>query len=153
MRKLKVFLSYSHKDEEMKTILDIHLSMLKRNDIIETWNDRCITVGSELEEEILSNLENADIILLLVSPYFLASNYCYDKEMNIALNRHENGNALVIPIILKACDWLNSPLKKLTVTPKDGKFIKGWTDEDEAYFQVKQDIENAIQNFSKKVNP
>lgn len=145
--KVKVFLSYCHEDEEMKKELDKSLVMLKRNNKIDTWNDRCIVAGKELEKEILENLRTANIILLLVSQDFLASSYCFEKEMKIALERHQNNEAVVIPVILRRCDWLNSELSKIAAVPRDGKPIKAWNDTDEAYFETKQEIERAVNEY------
>lgn len=150
--KVKVFLSYCHEDEDMKKELDKALIMLKRNDKIETWNDRCLVAGSELEVEILENLKSADIILLLVSTDFLASQYCFEKEMKIALERHNSKSAVVIPVILRRCDWLKSELSNLVAIPKDGKPIKSWNDLDEAYFEVKEEIEKAIDLYIDRIN-
>ncbi|MCM0648439.1 toll/interleukin-1 receptor domain-containing protein [Clostridium swellfunianum] len=150
IKKIKVFLSYCHEDEGMKKELDKALIMLKRNKKVETWNDRCLIAGSELEKDILENLKTADIILLLVSTDFLVSPYCFEKEMKMALERHKNKSAVVIPVILRICDWLNSELKDLVAVPKDGKPIKSWNDPDAAYFEVKQEIEKAINTFIDK---
>ncbi len=145
--KIKVFLSYSHEDESMKEELDKHLIMLKRNDKIESWNDRCMMAGQELDSEIQQKLESSDVIVLLLSPDFLVSNYCYEKEMKRALEKHDSGETLVIPIILRTCDWLNSPLKKLLAVPKDGKPINTWDDKDQVYHNVKQEIEKSIDTY------
>lgn len=149
--RVKVFLSYCHEDEDMKKELDKALIMLKRNDKIETWNDRCLVAGSDLETEILENLKSADIILLLVSTDFLVSPYCFEKEMKMALERHKNKSAVVIPVILRRCDWLKSELKDLVAVPKDGKPIKSWNDPDEAYFEVKQEIEKVIDSYIDRI--
>lgn len=98
---VKVFFSYSHKDEALRDELATHLSMMKRQGVIEAWHDREISAGREWANEIDDNLDIADIILLLVSANFLASDYCYDKEMTRAMERHETREARVIPIILK----------------------------------------------------
>lgn len=145
--KVKVFLSYSHEDEKMKEQLDKHLIMLKRNEKIDSWNDRCLIAGQKLEKNIVGQLEGSDVIVLLVSTDFLASNYCYEKEMKIALEKDEKGEAIVIPVILRTCDWLNSPLKDLVAVPTDGKPINKWEDKDEAYYNVKQHIEKAVDNY------
>lgn len=145
--KVKVFLSYSHEDESMKEELDKHLIMLKRNNKIESWNDRCIMAGQKLDSEIQQNLENSDVIVLLLSPDFLASNYCYEKEMKKALEKYDKGEILVIPVILRTCDWLNSPLRKLLAVPKDGKPINTWSDKDQVYYNVKQEIEKSIDKY------
>lgn len=114
----KVFLSYSHSDETFRNQLDKQLSLLKRQGIIDIWHDRLIGGGEELNREISTHLESANIILLLVSADFLASDYCYEREMIRAMERHESGDAIVIPVILRACDWHGAPFGKLMADRK-----------------------------------
>jgi|WetSurMetagenome_2_1015567.scaffolds.fasta_scaffold05436_5 hypothetical protein len=147
---LKLFFSYSHEDEAFKNKLNKHLKMLQRLNVISAWQDRDISAGSEWEAEILGNLEQADIILLLVSDNFLASDYCWDKEMERALQRHEEGTARVIPIILKPVDgWYQAPFGKLQALPKDAKPISSWSNEDEAYTNIAAGIRKIAENMSK----
>lgn len=147
---LKLFFSYAHEDEAFKNKLNKHLKMLQRLNIISTWQDRDISAGSEWEQEILENLETADIILLLVSDNFLASDYCWDKEMERALQRHQEGTARVIPIILKPVDgWYQAPFGKLQALPKDAKPISSWSNEDEAYTNIAAEIRKVAENMSK----
>lgn len=140
----KVFFSYCHKDEDLRDRLEVHLSMLKREGAIESWHDRRIAAGSELDGAISDNLEAADLILLLVSPDFLNSSYCYDREMMRAMERHESGDARVIPIILHHCDWHSAPFGKLLATPRDGKPIVSWADHNEALLDVVKMIRQAL---------
>lgn len=100
--------------------------MLKRQGVIETWHDRRIVAGEELGGSISAELESAEIVLLLVSPDFLASDYCYDKEMTVALDRQARGEAIVIPVILRPCEWHHAPFGKLRATPSDGKPVTQW---------------------------
>ncbi|MEY3218653.1 MAG: hypothetical protein RIT27_10 [Pseudomonadota bacterium] len=147
---LKLFFSYSHEDESFKNKLNKHLKMLQHLNIISAWQDRDISAGSEWEAEILGNLEQADIILLLVSDNFLASDYCWGKEMERALQRHEEGTARVIPIILKPVDgWYQAPFGKLQALPKDAKPISTWSNEDEAYANIAAGIRKVAENMSK----
>lgn len=147
---LKLFFSYSHEDEAFKNKLNKHLKMLQRLNVISAWQDRDISAGSEWETEILGNLEAADIILLLVSDNFLASDYCWDKEMERALQRHEEGTARVIPIILKPVDgWYQAPFGKLQALPKDAKPISSWSNEDEAYTNIAAGIRKVAESMSK----
>ena len=106
---LELFYSYSHKDEELRDQLENHLAMLKREGVISGWHDRRISAGQEWDGEIDDHLNSVEIILLLVSSDFLASNYCYDIEVKRAMERHEAGEARVIPIILRPCDWQRAP--------------------------------------------
>jgi hypothetical protein len=139
-----VFFSYSHVDEELRDQLEKHLTMLKRQGVIETFHDPRIPVGNDLDRSISGELQRADVILLLVSPDFLASAYCYDIEMQWALERHSRGEARVIPVILRHCDWHSAPFGKLVATPRDGKPVKSFPDLDEAFLQVTQAIRAAV---------
>ncbi|QDT42653.1 hypothetical protein Pan241w_27400 [Gimesia alba] len=141
-----LFYSYSHEDEELRNELEKHLSLLKHQGIIREWHDRQILGGEEWKYEIDENLENADIILLLISASFHASDYCYTKEMDRALERHDAGEAVVIPVILRDCDWHSALYGKLQALPKDGKPITGpaWHNRDEAFTDVARGIRAVV---------
>lgn len=141
---IKLFFSYSHADEQLRDTLEKHLSALKRQGLIDTWHDRRILAGDELDHKIAQSLEEADIILLLVSADFLASAYCYDVEMQRAVERHNAGEARVIPVILRPCDWHDAPFGKLLAAPKDGHPVTSWPDLDEAFLDVVRSIKAAI---------
>jgi hypothetical protein len=137
---LRIFFSYSHRDEAFRRTLEKHLSILKRQGVIQGWSDRDITAGDEWMIEIDENLEAADIVLLLVSDEFIASDYCWDKEMMRALERHDAHEARVIPIILKPVDWRKAPFARLQALPKDGRPITKWSNRDEAWLDVAMGI-------------
>jgi internalin A len=141
---LRLFYSYSHKDEDHQADLEIHLALLRRKGLLETWSDRKITPGQEWAGEIDTALERADIILLLISSDFIASNYCFDIEMKRALERHNAKEARVIPIIVRDCDWDIKPLRKLKALPKDAQPVKLWPDKDTAWKNVATGISNVI---------
>ncbi|EJT04931.1 toll/interleukin-1 receptor domain-containing protein [Rhizobium sp. CCGE 510] len=138
-----VFFSYSHADERLRDQLEIQLSMLKRQGVIATWHDRRIGAGEEIHPAIDDHINTDDIILLLVSPDFIASDYCYDIEMQRAMERHDRGDAIVIPVILRACDWHPAPFGKLKAVPLDGKPVTHWPDIDEAFLQVAKAVREA----------
>jgi tetratricopeptide (TPR) repeat protein len=121
---------------------------LKRQGVIETWHDRRIGAGKEFDSEISEHLETAQIILLLISPYFIASDYCYDIEMTSALERHKSGEARVIPVILHPCDWHSLPFGKLTAIPKDGKPVSKYPNQHDAFLEVSLAIRTAVQDFA-----
>lgn len=146
---VKLFFSYSHRDEELRNELEVHLSALKRQRIIETWHDRRIGAGQEFGNAINAHLSEADIILLLVSPYFIASDYCYEKEMELALERHEAGEARVIPVILEPCDWHSLPFGKLLATPTDGKPITKFPNRHDGFLEVTLAIRQAAAELGK----
>ena len=144
---LKVFYSYSHKDEQYKDDLITHLAIMRRQGLIEEWNDRCISLGDEWENAIDENLENADIILLLISADFIASDYCYNKEMKFAMKRHEAGEAKVIPLMMRPCQFQKSPFAKLQGAPKNMLPVSKWKDRDEAFYDIAEKLEKLIANW------
>lgn len=139
-----LFFSYSHIDEALRDRLEVHLAGLEREGAISTWHDRRITAGDALGQRIDEHLESADIVLLLVSPDFLASDYCHDVEMQRALARDKEGTARVIPVILRPCDWQHSSFADLLAAPTDGNPITKWANEDEAFLDVVQKIRAAL---------
>ena len=129
----KVFISYSHKDEEFKNSLTEHLSGLVRSGAISEWNDRKIVPGTDWSHEINENLKNSDLILFLISSSFLSSDYCVNIEAETALSMHNSGEAQLIPIVIRAVEWSDSPLSRLQGLPKDAQPIASWPDKDEAW--------------------
>lgn len=144
-----VFFSYSHADESMRDQIEKQLSALKRQGVIATWHDRHIRAGEEFAQVIDDHINRDEIILLLVSADFIASDYCYEIEMQRAMARHQAGDAIVIPVILRACDWHTTPFGKLQAVPRDGKPIKQWPDVDEAMLQVAQAVRQAATHWQK----
>jgi hypothetical protein len=145
---IRLFYSYSHKDEDMRDELEKHLSILKRRGLITGWNDRRIGAGKEWEKEVSAHLENAQIILLLISADFIASDYCYSIEMKKALQRHEIGEARVVPIILRPVDWAEAPFSKLQILPTDARPVTLWEDTDEAFSIIVRGIREAIREIT-----
>lgn len=132
----KIFFSYSHRDESDRDELEKHLAPLRREGVIESWHDRRIAAGDDFGESIDQHLEEADVILLLISPDFMASDYCHDIEMTRAMERHEDKTARVIPVILDFCQWQQSPFGKLLAVPTDGKPIRQFPNRNEGFLQV-----------------
>jgi hypothetical protein len=142
---VSIFYSYSHKDEELRKQLEEHLALLKRQGVISGWHDRQVLAGTESADQIGEHLESARIILLLVSSSFLASDYSYGKEMERALDRHDRGEARVIPIILRPCDWHGARFANLQALPKDAKAVTLWTNLDEAFTNVAEGIREVVE--------
>src|SRR5229473_2279522 len=116
---VKVFCCYAHEDEPLLKRLKTYLTPMQRQGLIHNWHDRDISAGTEWEEAIKEQLNTAQIILLLVSPDFMDSEYCYSIEMKRALERREQGEVEVIPIILRHVYWQGEPLGKLQALPAD----------------------------------
>jgi hypothetical protein len=144
---IEVFYSYSHKDEDLRNELNKHLTILRRQGVIREWHDRQITAGTEWAGQIDEHLNSADIILLLISADFLFSDYCYDIELKRALERHEAGEACVIPVILRPVDWKGAPFGKLQALPKDAKAVTKWPDRDEGFADVAAGIRKAVEDL------
>lgn len=140
----RIFISYSHKDDALRAELDKHLALLRREGCIELWSDQRILPGSEFDKDISDALESAQIILLLVSADFLASDYCFGIEMLRAMERHDAGEAVVIPVILRACDWHHSPFKHLNALPSGGRAIAKWASPDDAFLDVVQGLRKLL---------
>jgi hypothetical protein len=134
--------------------LDRHLASLKREGLIDVWHDRRIPPGAEWKGQIHQNLETAELILLLVSADFLPSDYCTDIEARRALQRHAAGQARVIPVILRPCDWHNSEIGKLEALPTDGRPVtsQDW-DLDAALTAVAQGIRRAVKELQDRPAP
>ncbi len=145
----KIFISYAHEDESLKIKLQKHLSALKRNKQIDPWEDRMISPGDNWKDAIYSELIEANIILLLISPDFLSSDYCYEIEMKTAMTMHEEGRAIVVPIILRHCDWKDTPFAKLQGLPKHGKPVTDWEDADEAFLNIIEGIKKLLNKATK----
>ena len=133
---IEVFISYSHKDEDLRQELDAHLKMLERQGYISAWHDRKIVPGAEWDHEISTNLEKADLILLLVSANCLNSDYCWNIEIDRAIQRHEEADAVVVPIILKPVDWAEAPFSKLQAMPKNAQPVVTWQPRDLAFADI-----------------
>lgn len=150
MEALKVFISYSHKDEELKEELEKHLSNLKNQGKIDPWQDRQIEAGTEWDPQIKAALENADIILLLISADFIASDYINNVELNRALERHQGGTARVVPVILRKTDLKATKIAELQSLPKDAKPVTLWENQDEAFNNVVEGIRSVVKTLNAK---
>ena len=140
---MKIFICYAREDEPLLRNLEKHLRALKRQGLIDPWHDREIIPGTDWKQEIDKQLNAADIILLLVSPDFIDSEYCYSTEMKRAMER---GEAYVIPIILRHTYWKRTPFSRLQALPTDARPItdRFWSTIDEAFFSVTEGISETI---------
>ena len=150
---IEVFFSYAHEDEKLRNELAKHLTLLERQEVIGSWHDREITAGTEWRGQIEQHLESAQVILLLISSSFLASDYCYDIELKRAMERHRAGSARVIPIILRAVDWQGTEFAELQALPASGKPVTSWDNLDEAFTDIAKGIRKAVEKPESKVRP
>ncbi len=151
--KIKLFYSYSHKDEDYREEMEKHLSTLRNNEFISEWYDRKISAGDEWEETINSEMENADIILLLFSADFIASESC-EKEVEKALELKAQKEIVFIPIILKKCAWMDvNGMQKIQALPTDAKAVNLWDDKDTAWNSVYEGIKEKVEKIRGQIMP
>lgn len=143
-RAASVFVSYARKDEQLRDKLFDHLGGLRSGGYISQWSDGQIVPGQEWAPEIIRRLDEADIILLLVTASFLGSDYIGRVELVRALERHRRGEAIVIPVILRPADWQTAGLEGLQALPKDGKAVSTWSDQDTAFLDIAQGLRRTV---------
>jgi len=147
----RIFISYAHADEDLKKELDKYLKVLKRSSRVQVWHDRELIGGQEWNETIMSELDKANIILLLVSVDFNASDFIYDKELASAMKRHEEGTAHVVPIILRRCDWSGMPYAKLQALPRNATPVTEYPNRDSAFTEIAVGIEKLVDHVNAKI--
>ena len=152
-RPVRIFISYAHEDEPFREDLGVHLSVLLRLGLVDIWHDRRLLPGDEFRQHIDGHLEQADVILFLVSPHFTASDFCWQLEMQRALERHREGTARAVPVIVRHSDWRSTRLGGLTALPKDGRPVKAWPDPDEAWLDVVAGLKRIIRELQAAPGP
>lgn len=144
---LKVFISYSHKDKRLKDKLITHLNALIRQKYISLWYDNMILPGKEIDEEIRAALQSSQIVLLLLSADYLTSNYCYQEEMEEAMNLRKAKKLVVIPIMLREVDLTGTPIDKIMSLPEDRKAVTQFRNEDVAFKNVADGIRKVVEGW------
>jgi hypothetical protein len=147
MDTVRQFCSYSHKDRALAEDLDEHFGILRRVGIIEHWFSHQIGPGEEWRGNIELRLNSADVVLLLVSPSFINSDYCWDVEVKRAMERHRAKEAKVIPVILRPCLWNIAPFGELQALPEGGNPITMWPNQDDAFTQVVRAVHSLAQTI------
>ncbi|MFL6334657.1 MAG: COR domain-containing protein [Pyrinomonadaceae bacterium] len=152
-RAVRVFISYSHRDEPFRKELETHLKILQQRGLIDVWSDRDIDAGDDWRQRIDDNLERADIVLLLVSADFNASDYCREREMRRALEREQSGEALVVPVIVRDANLSGAPYARLQYLPEGGRAVDLWENKDSAWRSVSEGIETVAKRIRAKSGP
>lgn len=145
---MKAFISYSHKDSNYLERLKVHLAQMKRDGQITDWTDEEIHAGGSLNNEISNVLNSSELFFALLSPDYIASNYCYNKEFETAQRMQEDGKIIIVPIILEPCDWQRTPFGNLKALPKDGKAVSEWTNPNNAFMNVIDELRR-LTSFTK----
>lgn len=150
---LKIFISYSHKDKKMKDKLILHMSALIRQKYVTLWYDNMILPGKEIDENVMEALWSSQIVLLLFSADYIASDYCYDIEMREALTLRDQKKVEVIPIMLRNVDLKGMPVDQLLFLPEDRKAVSQFQDEDEAFKNIVDGIRSVVESWYRKRIP
>jgi tetratricopeptide (TPR) repeat protein len=150
---LDLFYSYSHRDEALRMRLESHLASLRHAGVLRDWHDRRIGAGREWEDVIDDRLRSADIVLLLISADFIASDYCVNVETRLALERHNAGDAVVIPVVLKPVLWNGMPFGKLQALPRDARPVTKWRNREDAFLSVAEGIQAAAEELAARPRP
>jgi hypothetical protein len=143
----RVFVSYARVDEAYRVRLNVHLAPLVREGLIDLWSDRAIAAGSDWERDIERELAVADIVLLLVTPDFVASVYCFEQELTEAIRRHEEDGVCILPVLVKHVDLVNLPFGRFQGLPLNRRPVSAWQDPDEAWLQVAQGVRRAADDI------
>jgi hypothetical protein len=144
---VQVFISYSQKDDHLCDELLLHLAMMRRQGLVREWYDRRVDPGADRLATIEAEIERSEAVVLLVSADFIASDTCYDVEMRRACAKHEGGEGVVIPVIVRMCEWSYAPFARFSALPTDGKAVTSWPNRDEAWYDVTSGIRRAIVHF------
>jgi len=147
-KSIDVFLSYTHQDEELHNQLAQQLKSLQRQGLIGALYDQEIRPGRHWSRDIDIHLNVANLILLLISPDYVASGYIYEGDLRRAINRHESGEARVIPIILRPTDWSGTPLGKLPILPRNAEPITMWHNLEEALLDVARSVRRVVEELA-----
>ncbi len=148
-RPYHLFYSYADEDKTLLSKLEKHLSSLKQLGEIQDWNKRNVSAGKDWEHEVNGYMNKSSIILLLISHHYIASDYYYSREMTYAIQRSKEKKAIIIPIILRPCDWdlEEFPFRKYEVLPSNEKPVTEWSNQDKAFQDISRGIRKAVQNL------
>lgn len=143
-RPLKVFISYSKEDDNIRNELEKHLAPLKDNGSIEIWHDGVILAGDKTDKTIKANLRIADIILCLISPDFLTNVYIIEEELPLMLERENEGKTKIIPVILRPCAWEGTKIANFQPLLKD-KPLTSHDNKDAAFMEIYEGLERVME--------
>ncbi|CAO4145511.1 hypothetical protein LPLAFNJD_LOCUS1959 [Methylorubrum aminovorans] len=140
---VRIFVSYSHRDADARARLETHLAPLKREGVT-TWFDGDLNAGDKLDTEIARELRKAHVFVGLLSPDYLASNYCWRIEYKRAMGRRARGTMRVVAVVVRPCDWKSTPAAGFKLLPEDGKEVTRWRSADDAFLNVAQGIRRVV---------
>jgi len=148
---IRIFVSYSHADRDYLEKLDTRLKAIRHQIPIDVWDDRKILAGTQLSKKIIEQLQLADVVILLISPDFMASDYCFSKEMAEALRKYEQNEGLPVPIIIRPeATWSSHKIGQHLALPRDGKAVSKWPDPDDAWEDISKGLQALLTDLAQK---
>ena len=144
---LKLFLSYAHEDRDIVAELRKHLAPLRYEQIVTDWYDLELMPGHDWDQDIISQLESSDLVLVVISADFVASNYAYGRELNLSLDLHDQDRVRLLPVIARNCKWQNLPFARLQVLPEGAVAISSWQNRDDAFVSVVLGVERVAREI------
>jgi hypothetical protein len=150
---MKAFVSYSHHDTWALERLKAHTAMLRRQGLIETWNDIEIPPGGEIDQHVADALAGCDLFIPLISADFLNSFYCYERELAAAMQRYDRGEIQIVPVVIEPCDWKGSQLRRFKALPKDGKPVTDFTNKNTAFLDIAGGLRALCETGTAKPSP
>lgn len=149
---VSIFVSYSHKDASAREKLETHLAALKR-DGVTTWFDGDMSAGEALDASVARELRRAHIFVALLSPDYLASNYCWKLEFTRAMSRRSRGLVRVVAVVVRPCDWKATRAAHFKLLPTDGKPITAWRPADKGYLDIAAGIRRVVESVRQELAP
>lgn len=148
---VKIFISYAHEDRKLCKKFMTHLCSLKKSDMISHWHDNEINPGEVWDEEIRKKLDESDLIIFLLSPDLIASEYIEENELKLSIKKHRNGEAYIIPVMLRNCNYKYTYFNNLQGLPEGFTAIKSkrYKSIDDAFFEVVAGIDRVIEKIIK----
>jgi len=144
---IAIFYAYAPEDTSWALELEKHLTLLQRQQLITTWHPRLISAGEDWQQVVDAHIQRASVILLLISPDFLASDYCYSTEMRQALEREQTKGVRVVPILLRPVDWKDAPFAHLRPLPSDATFLTEWSNIDRAFAEITAGLRRTLEDL------
>lgn len=149
-KSIKCFVSYSHKDKKMCEKFLTHIRALSRLHNINIWYDGMIPAGGDIDEQIAKALTESDIVFLLITQDYVSSYYCFEKELQIAMERHNKKECMVVPVILRDFVRGSYPFSKLKYIPTDGKPIDSFQTQNQGFVDACNSIKMLLDSYFKK---
>lgn len=148
MNSLKVFFLYAKTDKRLAEILMHYLTPLVKMRKVDIYDGSDVIAGKEWDLETKENFNQSDIFIALISPDFVASDFCYEDDLKMVIEKHNNKHAIMLPILVKLTPfWKDLVIGKLDYLPIDGKPISQWKNEEEALFDVTKYIKKMIKKL------